>query len=339
MKVLAFVHLYVPMHNAGGETTLHDLLRAMVKEGWDVEVVLSRPTPEYSDYEVDGVKVFVHTEKRQIIRHLLTADLLITHLENSERAGILGKKYRVPTVHLIHNNMPITKGYLGLGCDLAVFNTQWVSDDFTEYKGKRLVLHPRVDISKFSDYKSDGKESGYITLVNLWGGKGKRGREGKGPEIFYEMASRFPDQKFLGVVGGYGEQDIRELPNVTILPHTPNIGEDVYSKTRILLMPSRYESYGRVAVEGAAAGIPTIASPTPGLKEALGPEALYANPDDPDAWEECIKTLLDGRKYRKYSRLYQERVSTFPELQEQELELFLSTAHELAYTGKLLRGW
>lgn len=347
MKVTALVHAYVNHgHNAGAETTLHDLLRAMVQEGWEADVILSRPDAGItSDYEIDGVRVFMYTDKRQIIKAGLKSQLLISHLENYERVAIVGRKYRVPVAHVIHNDMDITKGYMSHGCDLAVFNTDWVQESFLErpvrgsrsFTGPRTVVHPRVDTLRFSRASDFNSEPEFITLVNLWDGGGKQ--DGKGAHTFYEMAKRFPRKKFLGVVGGYGEQRIEVHPNVTILPHTSNVLEDVYLKTRLLLMPSRYESYGRVAIEGAACGIPTIASPTPGLKEALGQQNFYADPDDYDKWEKIIHFLDEDDVYRGNSITARERADYWYKKQPEELEDFLTKARSIAQTGLYLRGY
>ena len=75
--------------------------------------------------------------------------------------------------------------------------------------------------------------------------------------MFYALAERFPDQRFFAVEGSYGEQIIRtDLPNVEWLRHVPGhqMREQVYARTKVLLMPSVYESYGRTAVEAMVAG-------------------------------------------------------------------------------------
>ena len=54
--------------------------------------------------------------------------------------------------------------------------------------------------------------------------------------------------------------------------------QSVYARTRLLLMPSRSESFGRVGLEAAASGIPTIASPVEGVPEVLGDCALFLHP-------------------------------------------------------------
>jgi glycosyltransferase involved in cell wall biosynthesis len=328
----------------------------MVESGWEAEVILSREDPGIAGpYVLDGVKVFPYTDKRQIIRATRNSQLLISHLENYERVAVVGRNYRVPVVHVVHNDMDITKAYMGHGCDLAVFNTDWVLKSFVErpVKGSQsfskpsVVVHPRVDTLRYSspsESLSEGSRTKWpydVALVNLWDGGGNEAKasDGKGAHTFYELARRFPNKKFLGVVGGYGEQRIEDHPNVTILPHTSSIMEDVYSKTRVLLMPSRYESFGRVAIEGAACGIPTIASPTPGLKEALGEQNFYADPDDYDEWEQIIRYLDEDDVYLGNSHTARQRALYWYKKQPQELEEFLVKANSIAQTGLYLRGY
>ena len=72
-------------------------------------------------------------------------------------------------------------------------------------------------------------------------------------------------------------------------------------------MPSVYESYGRVALEAAVSGIPTIAHPTAGVQEALGDAALWADRDQLSAWVDQISALDDPGAYATRSRLVRAR--------------------------------
>jgi len=132
-----------------------------------------------------------------------------------------------------------------------------------------------------------------VTLVNL--------NESKGAHVFYALAERMPDIRFLGVIGAYGEQTVRDLPNVEIRPHGTDM-RAVYGSTRLLLMPSSYESWGRVGVEAMCSGIPVIAHPTPGLLEALGDAGTFCDRDDLDSWEVAVRRLLEGRRWVSASR-------------------------------------
>lgn len=352
MKAVAYIHAYVDHgHNAGAETTMHDLLRAMVKDDWEVEVILSCPQRGITQpYTVDGVLVTPFSDPNQLITAVNQCQLLITHLENSDRVGIVGKMYRCPVVQVIHNDMDITKGYIDMGCDLAVFNTAWVRDSFAvpsgrygapTYSGPKVVMHPRIDLKRFVFPKGHRKSSQrYITLVNLWSGTSAFGqRSGKGTEVFYAMAERFPEERFLGVIGGYGEQDIRKVKNVTIQMHTHDMVKDVYAKTKLILMPSHYESFGRVAIEAAALGIPSVVSPTPGLVEAMGDAGLYAALDNLDEWELHIASVLNDFVYPRRADLVEQRAEYWYDKQPEELALYLDEARRLGEMTLALRGW
>jgi len=135
-----------------------------------------------------------------------------------------------------------------------------------------------------------------VTLVNL--------NEHKGANILYKLAERMPHVEFMGVVGGHGVQVIREdLPNVEIVQHTDNMIDDVWAKTRILLMPSVYESYGMAGVEALASGIPVLCNPTNGLVESQGPFGLFINRDDIDEWVRQIERLQDNKEWKAASSL------------------------------------
>ena len=110
-----------------------------------------------------------------------------------------------------------------------------------------------------------------VTLINI--------SANKGAALFWQLVSHFPDREFIAVRGSYGNQIVPpkgDRPrNVTVLDNTPNI-QEVYARTRVLLMPSARETFGRVALEAAASGIPTLANPTVGLREALGRAGIFA---------------------------------------------------------------
>ena len=62
------------------------------------------------------------------------------------------------------------------------------------------------------------------------------------------------------------------------------------------------ESYGRVAVEAACCGIPTIAHPTPGLVESLGEAGIFVDRNDHARYAAEIERLMsDDLYYRKRS--------------------------------------
>ena len=116
-----------------------------------------------------------------------------------------------------------------------------------------------------------------------------------------------PHKSFLGVLGSYDEQITQNLPNVTYVNNSPNIKQH-YAKTRILLMPSEYESWGRTATEAMCSGIPVISSMAEGLVENCGSAGIFIKKrDDIKSWVEAITKLDDEKAYAKASRKAKER--------------------------------
>ncbi|MFE9003082.1 glycosyltransferase family 4 protein [Streptomyces sp. NPDC007875] len=299
------LHAYPPAHNAGAEWAAHSLLRELAARGHTVDVLLSVAAAADNGYELDGVLVHPFRSKSdpgRWMRGESRADVVVTHLENTARASILGELNRIPVAHLLHNTYDKSKQWMVKGTpQLVVYNTEWMRADVEAWwrihRGDRpmpfgIVVHPPVAVE---DYRASPGDR--ITLINL--------TEEKGAKVFYGLAEQMPRRRFLGVVGGYGHQIIRDdLPNVEIVPHTPGgrMAKDVYARTKLLLAPSVYESYGRVAVEAMCSGIPVLAHPTPGLRESLGPAGAFCDRDDLDTWIAEIKRLTTQKEYPRASK-------------------------------------
>jgi len=139
-----------------------------------------------------------------------------------------------------------------------------------------------------------------ITLINA--------NQNKGQNVFLELARRMPDQTFLGVLPYYGERQIASTPsNVEWIPFSDDI-RTILRRTRILLVPSYYESFGRVAVEAMLNGIPVLyskpakTSPYPGgstegLQSWISPAGVACDRDAPAEWVEALRALEDPETY------------------------------------------
>jgi glycosyltransferase involved in cell wall biosynthesis len=221
--------------------------------------------------------------------------VIVSHHDNTQRAATIANSLGIPFVFIMHNDFLPNQELLTLKPDLTVFNTEWIRGKFDHVVNRSMVLHPPVWAHEHATTPGD-----HITLVNL--------NENKGCHVFYEMARRFPEEKFLGVVGGHGDQIIDEsLPNVTIQPQTPNMKEDVWRRSKILLMPSIYESYGMAGVEALASGIPVLAHPTDGLRESQGAFGMYLDRGDLNAWENALLRLSDPKEWHAASVLAKKR--------------------------------
>lgn len=326
-KVVVYAHIWCGLgQDSGGDVTLQALLKAMVADGWDAEVLVYNAPMRFETYVIDGVRVSQELTRRDAINMIQSANLVLTHLDGSERSCYIARKFKTPVAHYVHNDMGPTHGYLGLKCDLAVFNTAYISGGFPEVDCRRMVLHPLVDPA---DYAATLDKDGRVTMVNMW--------PNKGADVFYQCAEALPDVQFATVYGGYGVQDIRGgFENVLHLPQTGNMAE-VYGQSRLILMPSKYESFGRVAVEAMASGIPSIVSPTPGLIESLDGAGTFAS--TPGEFIAAIKKLSKPQAYNKASRACVARSAALWGQTQEELAEFLVAAREVMERGRLARGW
>lgn len=273
--LVAYVHMYPPMHLAGAELMLHDIFRWLVKCGWECRVILiGRRGRRYGikSYRMDGVLV-----SEDECTMLADADVILTHLDRTPEAESIATHMGVPLVHLIHNHVTLQANRVRKA-DLVVYNSEWLSSRI-RWPARSLVVHPPVFED---DYRVDPVGE-CITLVNL--------QRPKGVDLFYKLARLHPELRFLGVTGGYGEQVVEQMPNVDLVGPLADM-RSVYRRTRVLLMPSAYESYGRVAVEAACSGIPTLAAETPGLRESLGNGGTFVASPLVASWNTSLAALL-----------------------------------------------
>jgi teichuronic acid biosynthesis glycosyltransferase TuaC len=72
---------------------------------------------------------------------------------------------------------------------------------------------------------------------------------------------------------------------------------DLLDETDILLVPSRWESFGVVAVEALAMGVPVIASNTGGLSDIVGDEfGWLVEPGDEESLRIAMAAALTGER-------------------------------------------
>lgn len=306
VKIVAVVHGYFPNHNAGAEAMLHQILFDLKKRGHEVRVVTRDPGAT----EYEGIPIFQVGSKQETEAYRWS-DIVFTHLDLTRYAVQNARRYGKRIVHLVHNDRQLSyhKVMDVKTADLAIANSDWIRK--TVKRGiESIVVYPPTIPSRYEVETS--KEA--ITLINL--------NENKGGNVLWQLARIFPEKKFIGVRGAYGEQIVPEklLKNVEVLDNTPDI-QDVYKRTGILIVPSAYESWGRVAMEAACSGIPVIASPTPGLTESLDYAGIFSEPNDIAGYVEAIRMLDDEKSYSKYSKLVKKRSKEVSAAFEQQMDI------------------
>ena len=289
MKILLYTPQYVPHYNAGDSLMAHAIMKHLAQRN-DVVVMLPHEQQEYTH---QGVRVIGRMSSM-----FRWADAVFCHLDTTKEA-IQAAKGK-PTFWIQHNTFPypsvanshVNVIYNAIHAKIAM---RWNNDGF--------ILTPPVDFDYYS-----GSTGEYVTIINC--------NENKGGKIVHEIARRMPDIQFLMVLGSYGTQYVAgpktgvipnidnkavveglgELPNVTVRPNQPDI-RVVYRETKILLMPSAYESWGRTATEAVCSGIPVICTNTPGLRENCGESGIFVLRDNIDGWCMEIRKLQGKQEY------------------------------------------
>jgi hypothetical protein len=308
LRIVARVHAMPPEHNAGAEHMLVSMLRPLVERGHDVSVWLSRYGKTSKEYDYRGIRVVPLESRLDWPTAVRRADALLAHLETVPSTAALARGYGKRLVVVCHNtHRPTFRDMAAGGTSLAVYNSQWMEREaelfFAEYpKGVRpegsLIVRPPVFADEYAT-----KPGKAITLVNC--------NPEKGGKVLRRLAERMPDQQFLAVKGAYGEQILPDLPNVEVVDHVrgEDMRETVYGRTRVLLMPSSYESWGRAGCEALASGIPVVAHPTPGLCESLGEAGIFVDREDVAGYEAVLRKLLTASEYRLASKRAKQRSS------------------------------
>lgn len=336
LKLLAWVHKYPPTHNAGAEWMLHHTLRYLNNRGHESRVLVRDQVHIPGGGEVfDGIHITSRPGQGTLRLWEKWATHVITHLDVTGPAMALASRLRLPEVHLVHNHRQLA--FHRVRPDprrLAVFNSQWLRQA-SQWGGESMVLHPPVPPERYR-IEPDGDR---IMLFNL--------SPAKGAALFYALAEANPDLGFTGVAGAYAKQlpPPNPLPaNLELVGHDPDVRK-LLARARVVLMPSSYESWGRVAIEAGASGIPTIVSTTKGLLESTAgamlalpvtaersgkvagrtTEAVEAPLTDVENWTRGIRAVLAD--WENFSRTALKR----------SIEVWATTLQQLSELDRRLR--
>lgn len=206
------------------------------------------------------------------------------HIENAPRNGSWAEFLWFVSEH-VKNNVLTTKKVSPVFVDMRVFRAAFIENELTLYTPPS---RPQGDC---------------ITLVNA--------NALKGLAVFVELAKHFPDRKFLGVRPYYNQIETPVLPNIEWIDIQDDI-RDVLKRTRVLLVPSIYETWGRVAFEAMYNGIPVLytkplsqagypSGSTEGMQAWIQDNGFACDRTSPDDWISNIQKLDDPAIYQEYS--------------------------------------
>jgi glycosyltransferase involved in cell wall biosynthesis len=312
MKVLGLTNVYLPIRNAGAQVTLHELTVALAEFENPVQV-LTTAMHNTAPYSYEGVEVRTRCTFAEIMEAVSSSDVVIAQLDALAVASRACSRTHTPLVHFVHTNDQKTRNLLRYPVNMVVFASVWLSEKLGRLATapKHMVVQPLINPAKYATMPGDR-----VTLVNL--------SVLKGADVFYALAQELPHRLFLGVAGSHEEQVFAARTNISILANAQSMRERVYARTRLLIMPSRQESFGRVALEAAASGIPTVASPVDGLVDTLGDAALFVPTRQVRDWIEPVEEVLsDSDVYQQLAEKSRARANQMWAQSQRSLSSFL----------------
>jgi len=310
MKILICPFNFHHQPIAGGEIYLSRLIDHLVSKGHEIRII----TGHTEHYKYKGIDCYSQGEMKDLWLgnndHFQWCDFVLTHLIGTAYGFNKATQHKKPLVFIAHNNAtsyPV-KNCKQEDCHI-IYNSYQLRDDLQKTVGQfnSVVLHPIIP-----EFQKPNGDS--ITLVNC--------NFNKGGHILIELAKQSPHVKFIGVLGGYGDQVTADLPNLTYFENGTDMTE-VYAKTKVLIVPSEFESYSQCAAEAMTCGIPVIAHPTNGLKENLSYAGIFISRSEIENYANKILSLLNNKSaYNAQSELSLKRAKSIQEMSQNELGNF-----------------
>ncbi len=115
------------------------------------------------------------------------------------------------------------------------------------------------------------------------------------------ILARRPDIQIIVVGDGPLREELEGMPGSEDVRFAGYVSDasSLLGAFDLLVMPSRYEGLGLVAIEGMFAGIPIVASEVGGLIEVIGETGRLIAPETPDRLAEAIIDMASNRGRRE----------------------------------------
>ncbi len=224
-------------------------------------VSLGCPVPSF--VWVHDVEIFSHPEwfPQSRLRRYFTTHVFLHSLKHAQHVFCVSEDTRKNILRLVPNVAKrVSVTYEGVHAPQA-------SKTIEERRDQVLIMgtvEPRKNIA-------------FIT--NVW------------PEVCRRLER--PVKLVIAGKDGWGNVDIVEGEHVTRLREVSDTQRDVLiGESRLVLVPSFHEGFGRVALEAMVHGTPVVASNQGAHPEVVGDGGILLDPTDREGWIEAIGRLL-----------------------------------------------
>lgn len=242
-------------------------------------------------------------------------DIIHAHIFNCGFFSALARMLSMKKVSLVyHKHAPFLTGFkeflmeaVAVACSTATICVSKAACSSTArqwpwFRKKMHVIYNGIDV-----YDSDEAED--VTLpgkyILLLGRLRPEKQHTVVIDAWSRLAGKYPDTKLVLAGSGYYEEYLRNYvkaagltESVIFTGHVANIARLIAQST-FMVMPSKYESFGLVAVEGMAAKKLVIAKNTGGLTEILADNrGILLDTDSPAVWSETIEYYLNNVQER-----------------------------------------
>ena len=233
----------------------------------------------------------------------LQPDAVITYLEGAIEAMDLSAEVAIPVFNIIHDmeswQIPtlLVADYYGHDVIFVSNACERKYRPLLRYS-KSKVIYPPFQKLISGNSGEILRERKYVTMINP--------TIVKGSELLRKIIEKMPHVQFLVVKNWTSDNDVVKLSkysNVSVIARQVHIN-DIYKQTKVLLAPSFWEeAFGRVIVEAALEGVPTIGSNRGGIPEAIGTEGgSVLDYNNSDAWVKEIEKYLHNNRFQIIGR-------------------------------------
>lgn len=321
MTLTAFLHGYPPDWSMGGEISTHRTLNTVPGA-----TVFAQTATE--GYTFDNVTVLPSSgpTRKDIIADAesVGSRILYAHSTLSRNTVQAARRLRIPSILAVHAPPRFAADIRQArhASTVRLYNTEAARRDWHEPNG--WLLHPPVGIPQ----EEVGGVRDALTLTSSL--------LNKGVNQTLELARKWPHRRFIIVRspahGTHGSPDFEEtaasLDNVEVWDRLhPSRMSELWAETRVLLVPSRYETYGLSAIEAAWHGIPSVHVNTTHVREGIGTAARLIYSQTLEELEDAV-TEVEG-DYTRWAAIAHSRAHELRQREIKELNRFAGNVANL----------